>query len=70
MSLVTHRGPASVSHGTEELGRVFSVVVVREGLNVSCDVSFAPHERHTLMHMAVAEAGTLAQRVTRTCTAR
>ena len=59
-----------MSHRTEELGRVSSVVVVREGLNVTCDVSFVPRELHTLMHMAVAEAGTLAQRVTHTCTAR
>ena len=59
-----------MSHRTEELGRVSSVVVVREGLNVTCDVSFLPRERHTLMHMAVAEAGMRVQRVTRTCTAR
>lgn len=58
-----------MSHGTEELGRV-SVVVVREGLNVTCDVSSVPREHRTPMHMAVTEAGTFAQRVTHTCTAR
>lgn len=61
MPFVTRRGPASVSHGTEELGRVSVVVVVREGLNVTCDVSSVPREHRTPMHMAVTEAGTFAQ---------